>query len=63
MPKQYEAIRNKFAAKGMDYDEAQKHAAMIYNSQHPSMPMSPAHPEGMKKKAKRHALISQMKGK
>lgn len=38
MPKQYEAIRDKLAKK-MSYDEAQKHAAMIYNSmrkKHPS---------------------------
>lgn len=64
MPRQYEAIRDKFAAKGMDYDQAQSHAAAIYNAAHPSMPMSAAHPEGAKraKQAKRKALIGQMKG-
>jgi hypothetical protein len=34
MPKAYEAMRDRMASKGMDYDEAQKHAAMIYNSTH-----------------------------
>lgn len=32
MPKQYEAIRDKFIAKGMKTKAAKKKAAMIYNS-------------------------------
>lgn len=40
MPKQYTAIRNKFAAEGMDYDEAQSRAAAIYNSKHKSNPVT-----------------------
>ena len=32
MPKKYEAIRDKFEAKGMPAQEAKKHAAMIYNA-------------------------------
>ena len=40
MPKQYEAIRDKLAKKGMDYDEAQSHAAAIYNSKHKEHPVT-----------------------
>lgn len=39
MPQVYEKIRDKLSKK-MNYDEAQKHAAMIYNAlrrKHPSM--------------------------
>ena len=39
MPAQYEAIRDKFIAKGMSVKEAKKHAAMIYNSLHPGKPL------------------------
>ena len=39
MPTQYEAIRDKFIAKGMDVKEAKKRAAMIYNSLHPGHPL------------------------
>jgi len=39
MPAQYEAIRDKFIAKGMSVKEAKKHAAMIYNSLHPGHPL------------------------
>ena len=50
MPKQYEAMRQKFA-KGAKkdspaYNRAQSRAAAIYNSQHQDMPMAAAHPEG-----------------
>lgn len=34
MPKQYEAIRDKFVAKGMPLAEAKTRAAKIYNSTH-----------------------------
>ena len=61
MPKQYEHMRDRYAAKGMDYDKAQSIAAATYNKQHPSRPMSGKHPEGMKQ-MKRHALLAQMKG-
>ena len=54
MPKQYEAMRSKFA-KGAKkdspaYNKAQSKAAAIYNSQHQARPMSAAHPEGAKRK-------------
>ena len=39
MPKQYEAIRDKLVAKGMAYDDAQTHAAKIYNAAHPDRPV------------------------
>lgn len=39
MPKQYEAMRDKFA-KTMDYDKAQAKAAAIYNSRHPGAPVT-----------------------
>ena len=40
MPKQYEAMRDKFVSEGMGYDAAQGKAARIYNamrSKHPTM--------------------------
>lgn len=40
MPKQYEAIRDKFVSQGMPLKEAKKHAAMIYNSRHPGAPVT-----------------------
>lgn len=40
MPAQYEAIRDKFAAKGMPLKEAKSHAAAIYNSTHKSNPVT-----------------------
>ena len=40
MPKQYEAIRDKLATQGVDYDEAQSRAAAIYNAKHPSRPVT-----------------------
>ena len=40
MPKQYEAIRDKLVAKGMNYDKAQGHAAAIYNARHPNAPVT-----------------------
>lgn len=48
MPKQYEAIRDKLA-KTMSYDEAQSHAAAIYNSKHPGAPVT-GRSEGKRKK-------------
>jgi hypothetical protein len=33
MPKRYEAIRDKLIREGMSKEQAQKHAAMIYNAQ------------------------------
>ena len=41
MPKQYEAIRNKFQREGMPQNEAQQRVAKIYNSKHPGHPMKP----------------------
>lgn len=40
MPAQYEAIRDKFTAKGMGLAEAKTHAAKIYNSTHHSNPVT-----------------------
>jgi hypothetical protein len=44
MPKQYEAIRDKLSKK-MSYDQAQEHAAKIYNAKHPSNPVTGHHSE------------------
>ena len=43
MPKQYEAIRDKFVSEGMPLKEAKTRAAKIYNSKHPKAPISGAH--------------------
>ena len=51
MPAQYEAIRDKFVSQGKSLKYAKKHAAMIYNSKHPSDPVGPGYD-------KRHGLIS-----
>lgn len=40
MPRQYEAMRDKFAKEGMNYDEAQGKAARIYNAKHPDTPVT-----------------------
>lgn len=40
MPKQYEAIRDKFIQQGMSAEEAKTHAARIYNS----LPSHKSHP-------------------
>lgn len=40
MPRQYEAIRNKFEGEGMSTKAAKSHAAAIYNSQHPGRPVT-----------------------
>jgi len=39
MPKQYEAIRDKFLKKGYSLKEAKASAARIYNSLHPGKPL------------------------
>lgn len=41
MPRQYVAMRDKFA-ETMDYDKAQAKAAAIYNSKHPGAPVTSA---------------------
>jgi len=53
MPKQYEAIRDKFIGKGMSTQEAKKHAAMIYNSKHPDNPVTRSSDSKPKAKAKK----------
>ena len=40
MPKQYEAIRDKFERAGMPAKEAKTRAAKIYNSMHPGHPVT-----------------------
>lgn len=44
MPKMYEAIKRRLISEGKSEDSAQSSAAAIYNSKHPSAPMSGAHP-------------------
>lgn len=51
MPKQYEAIRDKFISEGMSSDEAKTRAAKIYNAKHPSAPVTPAWHKHKKKKS------------
>ena len=57
MPRQYEAIRDSLVKSGKDYDQAQTIAAKIYNSRHPSNPMSPSHPEG-KRRLRPHPSVT-----
>jgi len=40
MPKQYEAMRDKFKADGMDEKAAKTKAARIYNSKHSDKPVT-----------------------
>ncbi len=40
MPKQYEAIRDKFKKQGMSSKEAKTRAAKIYNSKHKKNPVT-----------------------
>jgi hypothetical protein len=63
MPKQYEAIRDKFAAEGMDYDEAQSRAAAIYNSKHPGKPVTGSSDKKRKSHAKARAWMAKRGGK
>lgn len=52
MPKAYEAMRDKFAAGGLDYDKAQAKAAAIYNAKHKDDPVTgKAHRRHRAKKA------------
>jgi hypothetical protein len=48
MPKQYVAIRDKLAKK-MPMKDAKKHAAMMYNAEHPDRPVTGKHKVGRKK--------------
>lgn len=43
MPKGYEHMRDKFMRDGMSEDAAQEKAAKIWNSQHPSNPVTGKH--------------------
>jgi hypothetical protein len=40
MPKQYEAMRDKFKSEGMSDKAAKKKAARIYNAKHPNQPVT-----------------------
>lgn len=60
MPAQYEAIRDALVRQGRPYGTAQRIAAATYNSQHPDAPMSPAHPEGLKKRIEREETVRQL---
>ena len=53
MPAQYTAIRDSLMKKGMSKDNAQAHAAAIYNSTHKKNPVT-----GHEKK--RHSMIGNM---
>lgn len=54
MPRQYEAMRDKFAKDGMDYDKAQEKAARIYNAKHKDAPVTgKSDKKGAKKKRKK----------
>ncbi len=53
MPKQYEAMRDKFEKEGLSHDKAQSKAAAIYNwmrGKHPGMPKLSNKPESQKKR-------------
>jgi hypothetical protein len=49
MPKQYLAIKRALKKKGKSDKEAKRIAAATYNKNHPGNPMSPAHPEGIRR--------------
>lgn len=49
MPKQYEAIRDKFQAQGMSSEEAKRRAAKIFNARHPGKPVFPGSDKKRKK--------------
>ena len=51
MPRVYEAMRDKFASGGLDYDKAQAKAAAIYNAKHKDSPVTSAHRRHKAKKA------------
>jgi len=50
MPKQYEAMRDRFLREGLSLKEAKAKAARIYNSRHPDNPVTGKH------KKRKHAL-------
>jgi hypothetical protein len=43
MPKQYEALRDKFKKEGLSDKAAKEKAAAIYNSKHPKTPVTGKH--------------------
>ena len=43
MPRQYEAMRDKFIKEGLSKNAAQEKAAKIYNSRHPKAPVTGKH--------------------
>ena len=50
MPKQYEAMRDRFRREGLSLKEAKAKAARIYNRRHPDSPVTGKH------KKQRHVL-------
>lgn len=50
MPKQYEAMRDKFMKEGLSKDAAQSKAAAIYNSTHKAHPVTGSHKAPSKKR-------------
>jgi hypothetical protein len=63
MPRQYVAMRDKFAEGGMDYDKAQAKAAAIYNSKHPGAPVGSGSHESDKADEAAHQAKYRMKKK
>jgi len=68
MPRQYVAMRDKFAEQGMSYDAAQAKAARIYNAKHPGAPVTRASHEEDKAdeaahRAKHAAMKKKLKGR
>ena len=61
MPKAYEAMRDKFAGEGLPYDKAQGKAAAIYNSKHPSAPVTGKHKTKRGGKKGLQALVARSK--
>ena len=51
MPKQYEAMRDRFVKEGLSLPAAKAKAARIYNSQHPDKPVGPHYDKGKKRKS------------
>lgn len=65
MPKQYEAIRDKFESKGMGVKEAEGHAARIYNAGRPkgAKPVTRYGDEGHKPGKGHKRMVRKLTGK
>lgn len=63
MPAQYEAIRDRLAARGTSYDEAQRIAAATYNRDHPKTPVTGHAEPKTVARVRRDALVAAMRGR